>query len=401
MTNTRKLAVIVFGGLIAACLYHCALMGALLHRDYPQNTFLFNNDWLFSDFYETVKLASTGNPYSGAAVLNSVYPPALNLAALLLARQPFLRPSDLYLLLAALVIGAAGWLVFREKDPAKTALNVLGGAFASYPVIYLLHRGNLELIAFPCLFAGIYFYDKKKYAAAALGIGLAAACKVYPAIFFFLFVTDRKMRWAALSAAICAAVTVAGFMYFHNGLAQNISAMLATMRAYNAEYVGKGYGLVFGHSLYGALQAVRCWILGIEPVYSSPRLIKFYPYIAAALGLFTLRRVWLEKELWKKVALLTAAMLALPYVSADYRLISLFAPLYLYFKAGYNGRYACAYLWIFGLLLVPKNFLYFCEPEVSLSAALNPLLLGALAALIVREQIAGRKATVPDGAPPS
>lgn len=395
MTRQSKLALIVFCGLLLACLFHCGLMGAILHRAYPQNTFLFNNNWLFSDFYETTELAATGNPYAAGAALKSVYPPVLNAAAFAFARQPFMRPSDLYLLFAALVLGAAGLLTFYKKDLPRAILQTLGGAAASYPVIYLLHRGNLEAVSFLFLFAGLYFYHKEKYAAAALGIGLAAACKIYPAIFFFLFAADRRYRWGMLSAAIAVTATVAGFMAFHGGLAANAQAMLSGMREYNAEYIGKSYGLVFGHSLYGALQALRCWLLRLEPANTSPALITLYPYLAALLGALALWRVWLEKEQWKKVALLTVAMLALPFASADYRLVSLLAPLYLFFRANYNGRFANWYVWLFGLLLIPKNYFYFDEPEVSCGAVLNPLLLFLLAALVLWEQREAHSAQAP------
>ena len=66
MDTRHKLSLIykiVFGGLLFAVLYHWVLMGGILHRGYPQNSFLFNSDWLFSDFYETVQVNRNLNPY--------------------------------------------------------------------------------------------------------------------------------------------------------------------------------------------------------------------------------------------------------------------------------------------------------------------------------------------------
>ena len=385
MTSQRKLAIIVFCGLMFACLYHFGLMGEILHRGYPHNTFLFNTDWLFSDFYEPTKLAATGNPYNASAGLRSVYPPLMNISALAFAQQMFMRPSDLYLLFTALALGLAGWLTFRDSDKAKTALNVMGGMLASYPVVYLIQRGNLEIVSFMFLFAGVFLYSKKHYPLAAISMGLSAACKIYPVVFIILFMADRKYREVLLFAASAAAASIAGFMYFEGGLLKNFLDMVYNMQFYKAEYVGKSYGLVFGHSLYGALQTIRCWFMGLDPVYTSPGLIKFYPYLAVVLGLFITWRTVLETELWKKITLLTVMMLALPFVSADYRLISLFAPLWLFFQAG-ETRHKTAYLWLFALLLIPKNYFYFVEPEVSVSAFINPLLLLGLAALIISEQ---------------
>ena len=52
-----------------------------------------------------------------------------------------------------------------------------------------------------------------------------------------------------------------------------------------------------------------------------------YTKIAAALFLPMSAYVFfLEKELWKKVAILAIAMLLLPQVSAEYKLVHMFIP---------------------------------------------------------------------------
>ena len=61
------------------------------------------------------------------------------------------------------------------------------------------------------------------------------------------------------------------------------------------------------------------------------KFLDIYIKIAVVLGLFIAAYVVLvEKEFWKKVAILVVAMLLLPHVSADYKLIHIFLPLFLF-----------------------------------------------------------------------
>jgi hypothetical protein len=100
--------------------------------------------------------------------------------------------------------------------------------------------------------------------------------------------------------------------------------------------------------------------------------------------------VFVEQDLWKRVAVLVLVMLLLPPLSADYKLLLLYVPLYLFVESDKPSRLDPAYLAVFGLLLVPKSYYYlssvFSESgaahDISIAVPLNVLLLIALSLLI-------------------
>ncbi len=77
--------------------------------------------------------------------------------------------------------------------------------------------------------------------------------------------------------------------------------------------------------------------------------------VAAAAVIYT---VFLEKQLWRRVAILVLVMLLLPPLSADYKLLLIYLPLYLFIDCDERSRLDPAFLAIFGLLLIPKDYGY-------------------------------------------
>jgi hypothetical protein len=68
--------------------------------------------------------------------------------------------------------------------------------------------------------------------------------------------------------------------------------------------------------------------------------------------------LFIEKELWKTVALLTFSMLLLPNISADYKLLHIFLPIFLFINSKESSRLDLFYLLMFGLLMIQKNYFY-------------------------------------------
>ena len=81
-----------------------------------------------------------------------------------------------------------------------------------------------------------------------------------------------------------------------------------------------------------------------------------------------------ERVFWRRLCLLTIAMLLLPNVSADYRLVFLLLPLGLFVREGKPSRYDLLLCWLFGCLLIPKNYLIL-DQDRNIGMLLNPLLL--------------------------
>jgi hypothetical protein len=107
----------------------------------------------------------------------------------------------------------------------------------------------------------------------------------------------------------------------------------------------------------------------------------------------------MEKEFWKKVALLVFSMLLFPHVSADYRLIHLFVPLYLFINKSNDDSHDLAYVIIFSSLLITKSYYYYrFDPRTGivpfstdLSVILNPAIMISGILLIICTGINSRR----------
>lgn len=112
-----------------------------------------------------------------------------------------------------------------------------------------------------------------------------------------------------------------------------------------------------------------------------------YNALALVLGLLlSAFVVWLEKEAWKRFAVLTFCMLLLPQLSADYTLIHVFLPLMLFLNARSASRLDLVYATLFGVLLIPLDYVVLIQ-DVKSSVVLYPLAMVLMIGLIVGERL--------------
>jgi hypothetical protein len=110
--------------------------------------------------------------------------------------------------------------------------------------------------------------------------------------------------------------------------------------------------------------------------------------LAAAVVLFV---IFIEKEEWKKVALLIFSMLLLPTISAEYKLLYVIIPLYLFINIEHQSKWDILYLLLFGLLLIPKDYYFFSRVysdamgahDISIAVVINILTMLLMSLLIV------------------
>ncbi len=229
-------------------------------------------------------------------------------------------------------------------------------------------RGNYEIYVFFLLYFAIWIFPQRK---SAVLIGMAAACKIFPAAFVFLFL-DRKY-WPRLILAGFTALllTLISFALLTGTIASNFSAFNGVLKQYHGYYVLNPAGLSFNNSLYGALI-----------VFSgggSASLARGYFYLTAFAGAVIILLCALETVFWKKVAFVVVMMTLLPYVSSDYRLVHFFLPFFLFLDSP-GGRSDRLYCWLFGLIFIPKVW-FACGLRVtdcSSSVVLNPVVLCVL-----------------------
>lgn len=157
-------------------------------RNYP----LFLPEFRFSDFYQIYISSQNQDPFSIAEVL---YPPfgmlILDLIGFMSARQAVV--VFLSLTMAAITAFFAKSVLGRSDLSRIDRAGVLVTTCLSFPVIYAIDRGNLDLLIAAILIFGVWFNSKttNSYVPGIL-IGLASAIKIYPLFLLPIFYYQRR-----------------------------------------------------------------------------------------------------------------------------------------------------------------------------------------------------------------
>lgn len=378
-------ATAVFVVVASAALFIGSLW-ALVNRfafgeSWPQGSFLHTPVARFSDFYDLVEAGDGFRSYSGG---RGNYLPT----SYVLVRAFGVLPEPLGLLAMVALCGAAGGFLIQRlaRVPFRSwqwATLFLVFA-ASYPLVFAIDRGNVELVLFAFVGLAVYAVQRRHYRAAALWLSIATAMKGYPIIFVILLVRRRQYRWAALAVGGAALQVVAGLYLFSGGWSANLEGFRAGLEHYHEAYVVGQAGLPYSTTLFGAARGLVAFRFG----WPDAQRFAFdnhdtFTLLGAVVLVVLIAGVWHARELWKQAFLLSAAVILLPLVSADYKLLYLFIPLWLLLGEQRHDRVTIAYAVLFALAIAPKPFGFLNQLGISTSVVLNPLLLLIISAGIV------------------
>ena len=394
MSRTSRifvLSLIVVVGFTIAVGYHY-YQGVYLGQSYPRNTFLFLPHARFSDFHDVVRDGHTLDPYLEYS--SAQYPLLAILGYLfsLIPRYPYAVFASivcaLYLLLSVMYLWLDNWYT--------SATHIFIIAFLSYPVLIALDRGNFELLVFVLLLAFVFLFGRKRYWASALCLSLAIAMKLYPAILLVLFVPERKYREMAATIASAAAITLVSLLCFKGGLGPNLTFLLHGGNLQSNQLFAQFTSLASPMVQRGVSLLTFIKILSIETGVlrglDDGRFLSCYFASAGVIGLLVvLYVVFVEKEAWKRTALLIFAMLLLPHISADYKLLHVYLPLFLFVNVKTHSRLDALFLLLFGLLMIPKDYIYLSRVisdapganDISIAVPANIIIMVLMSLMIV------------------
>jgi hypothetical protein len=295
------------------------------------------------------------------------------------------------------------WREVRVPSPLKTLFFFVALGMVSYPVLFAVDRANDQLYYYFLMLGFLAAYAKGRYTLAAVIFGVSLGFKPFQIVFAALFIADKKYRELAIAAgSFAAAITVSALALapLNNvpySEAFNIFARDSKWTSsYHFNYVIRHTGLPFGHSAFGALKVLTMhfynWLFyTIDQDRLFRILTKPYFAIAAAAYVFC---AWfiIKKEtvFWKRITLLTISMTVLPFVSADYRLLLYFIPIFYFLKAE-PDKNDLLYCVLFALIILPKNY-YFrifasVPRETGLGVTLTPAILLYFAWRIIKERL--------------
>jgi hypothetical protein len=288
-----------------------------------------------------------------------------------------------------------------------TVRNVFVFSFLTYPFLFELDRANPEMFVF--IFMAVFFccYGTSRHVWGLVALSAAIAMKAFPGVYLILLLCDRRIKDFFLVGVLAVGLNVVSAAILPGGYTYNIDRWLFQMTDfYQMRMVIGDEGLIFGNSLWGVGKVAFHSLLPVA--WDTPDTLARLqlPYLLLSFMAFALLVFYViryEKVLWKRVTLLAFALIVLPYVSADYRLLHVFFPLCLFINSKDRGRYATFYGVMFALLLIPKDYIHIHmshikeatvqSKEVTSQLILNPLIMVSMCLVIVWERLRPRTST--------
>ena len=241
------------------------------------------------------------------------------------------KPLRGFALMAIVGVGLTAFCAYRLNRSLQrrglskvAAIGLTASAFLfSWPLLFVLQRGNIELLLWLPLVAAIYAFARRRWMLAAVLIGLTASFKLYPIILFALFLRER--RFGAITVGICVAVCMTLLSLWYVGPTFGIAW----------SHIGFGVsGFVEGHGAHidWSKEGYNHSLFHLIKVNASgykDQLGRFItPYVLCIgllmTALFFLRIIRMPKP--NQVMILVISMIFLPPTSYDYTLQVLFIP---------------------------------------------------------------------------
>ncbi|MEO6923950.1 MAG: glycosyltransferase family 87 protein, partial [Bryocella sp.] len=221
-----------------------------------------------------------------------------------------------------IAVGLGGAVLFLKKRGAVAL--VLPLLLLSFPMVFLVQRGNIEVVLWALVALGLVVYRRGWTVAAAILFGLAAAMKLYPILLLGLFL-KRKRDVPALVIGVVTALAATGAAIAYTGPTFAVAANgfftgVSRFQSHYVDVVSK-VEVGFDHCLFSPLK-YYAYLHHLSPAPWKPA----YFAIAGVVTLLLFLRVRTLPFL-NRVLFLVTAMVSLPPVSFTYTLVHLYVPL--------------------------------------------------------------------------
>jgi hypothetical protein len=268
-----------------------------------------------------------GQPWPYPMFSTVAYPPFAAAIMAPLYGSPI--PALTFLIVAGLwLAGLVGWtsraLIRAGIGSATSILLSVTLVCMSFPIVRLVHQGNIELVLWMFALLGVWAFWRQHHSAAAVLWGLAAAMKFFPIILLILLLPRRRYTAFLLGLATFAGAT-----------------------ALSLWWLGPSVGVAWRGSLINVFgyqgQRVSEWTL--RELVANHSIIDIAKFIAIAAG-FPLNKLSLVYylcgtvvmtaaffgKLWKmpvanQLLAVTTFMVMFPPISYYHALVHMYAPL--------------------------------------------------------------------------
>jgi hypothetical protein len=269
------------------------------------------------------------NPYPHTIFNPVAYPPFA--AALMAAQYAAPVPEVPYLGVAAVWLTALVWwmrrgLVWMRVAGATAILLPLSAVLVSFPIVRLVHEGNIELVVWIFSALGVWAFARGREDAAAVAWGLAAAMKLFPLVLLGLLLSRR--RYGAFGWGIATFVAATALSLWWLGPTMDVAWRGSLHNVFGYQDVRAEQWtlneLVANHSLFSFAK-----LAATMGNFSAEKMtLPYYACGVAGMAIAFFGRLW-RMPMTNQVLGLSAFMVMLPTVSYYHTLVHLVAPLVL------------------------------------------------------------------------
>jgi hypothetical protein len=380
------LGLLVTLGLTVAVYY---VLGVYQGRPYPYNTALFQPadpvvageprflGHYFGDFWLTLLHSRSPSPYlDTSAPVKSTYLPLAQLVLRPLAALPFVVALVAYLCATVGLSAGAVFTALRDLALIQRLQVTLLLGLLSYPVIFLLDRGNFESIVIALVALAVWQLRRRPWVA-ALAIAAAAAMKMFPILLLVLLVAERRFRPALGGAVLTVLLVVLPAAAWHGGAVANLRGYLVALKAFTLAELGPS-------SLQHASDLPGTVVLLLDDRLSQAETRAIVTLVSVTVVLLT--ALWV---LWRRpshsagVSVVILAMVVAPHPAFDYRLAYLLIPIVIFLREGtWGGRRDLALGGAWAVAVAPLS-LPILHHDVGVGVLVRPLVLLLLGLVIV------------------
>lgn len=241
-------------------------------------------------------------------------------------------------------------LYFLKNGNKLIKRITVGVMFASGIFLFSFERGNLIFLsAIFTLFYLVNYNSSNKVLkeTAFICLALAAALKVYPALFGILLIYERRYKEAFRVIIYGIVCSFLPFLFFHGGFS-NIPQWIENVRLNSAEYLYRVFPRFGQHFVLN--QLLNEGLLTKATVDIIDTIISVVIYIS--VGILLIINKYQEIR-WKKLCLLTVMVLLLPVNSAFYNGLYLFTIIVYFLNEDNKQKGDLVYLVLFVIVLNP------------------------------------------------
>lgn len=379
------ISTIVLAGVFASIVFHY-IQGAYWNKAYPYSTFLFNPGDYFNDFYNTNKI-EVNRLYNSSHFL-PYFP--VGAIAVLITKMIGLNTSFVIMNVSYIF-----WVYYQNKlfmvDKIDNVFckwqQLLILTTFTYPFLFAVDRGNLEILLYMFISSFVYLYYVKKSNWCILFLVLSIAMKLYPATLLLLLVADKKYRESIVTIILSILTISAGYYFIgvisSQGFIEIIQSHMNCIAMFQDAKFSQ-IGMHHNHTLWG-LSTLICTFFNSD--IDLRWLSNAYAVLALVVFIIlSIYVVFIERSDWKKATILLLSMTLLPYTSYDYTMINIYLAIILFANSMDNARFNTIYAVLFALLMIPVDY-YYLFADVSISALIYPLTMLIMLSVIIFEGI--------------